>query len=438
MEGKVARIGTTNKLQDLRRKIYFAAKSDKQKRFWGLFCHVSKKEVLYEAYKMAKQNDGSPGIDGITFEDIEEVGLEQFIENIREGLINGKYKPLRNRKVEIPKESGKVRVLGIPTIKDRVVQGALKIILESIYEADFANNSYGYRPKKSQHQAIVRVSQGIMRRFTKVIDVDLSAYFDNVKHHILMKKIAKRINDPKIMKLLRMILKANGKVGVPQGGVISPLLSNIYLNAIDNMFGKAIKETQKNGYQEMDYCRFADDMVILVSGHKSQEWLVEKSLKRLSEELEKLQVKLNIDKTKTVDMNRGETFAFLGFEYRLVMYKDKKMVLLRPKKMKVQGLINKVKKIIDEGSNKTLYQVIQELNPVIRGWINYYRIGHCGRLFSRLKNWVEMKVRRYVRKKQGRFGFGWKEWSKEIVYGKWRLYNDYQIRYYNLKASPYQ
>jgi hypothetical protein len=251
-----------------------------------------------------------------------------------------------------------------------------------------------------------------------------------------MKKIAKRVNDPQIMKLLKMILKANGKVGVPQGGVISPLLSNIYLNAIDNMFEKAIKETQNKEYQEMDYCRFADDMVILVSGHKRQEWLVEKCFRRLSEELEKLQVKLNIDKTKIVDMEKGETFAFLGFEYRLVKQNGKKMVLLRPKKKKVQGLIDKVKKHINESGSKTLYHLIQELNPVLMGWVNYYRIGHCGRLFSHLKNWVEKKVRRFVRKKQGRFGFGWKEWSNEIVYGEWGLYNDYQIRYYEMKAKP--
>lgn len=177
-------------------------------------------------------------------------------------------------------------------------------------------------------------------------------------------------------------------------------------------------------------------LVILVSGHKSQEWLVEKSLRRLKQELERLQVKLNIDKTKTVDMEKGETFAFLGFDYKLVMHNGKKMVLLRPKKKKVQGLINKVKKHLNESGNKTLYQVVQELNSVLRGWINYYRIGHCGRLFSHLRHWVEMKVRRFVRKRQGRFGFGWKEWSKEIVYGKWGLYDEYQIRYYELKASP--
>lgn len=253
------RIGAISKLQELRRKIYLIAKSEKRKRFWGLFCHVAKMETLMEAYRLAKIKDGSPGIDGVTFGDIEAKGLDDFINQIREELINGLYYPSRNRKVEIPKSNGKTRTLGIPTIKDRVVQGALKLILEPIYEADFADGSYGFRPKRSQHQAITKVAKSIMRGYTKVIDVDLTAYFDNVNHKILMDKVSRRINDPKIMRLMKLVLKANGKKGVPQGGVISPLLSNIYLNAIDHMFERAKEETKRNGYENIDYCRYADD-----------------------------------------------------------------------------------------------------------------------------------------------------------------------------------
>lgn len=337
------RTGAIDELQELRRKIYLTAKSEKRKRFWGLFCHVTKMETLDKTYKLARENNGSAGIDGVTFEDIERYGTYNFIKEIREELISGTYLPTRNRKVEIPKSNGKTRTLGIGTIKDRVVQGALKLILEPIFDADFSECSYGFRPKKNQHQAVNRVAKGIVRGFTKVIDVDLTAYFDNINHKILMAKIAIRINDPKIMRLIKLMLKINGKVGVPQGSVISPLFSNIYLNAIDRMFEKAKQGTARKGYENMEYCRFADDTVILVNGNESMNWLVSKSYRRLNEELSNLKINLNVEKTKVVDMSQGETFGFLGFDFRLVKNKEKKMVLLKPKKKKITELITKVK-----------------------------------------------------------------------------------------------
>jgi RNA-directed DNA polymerase len=215
--------GATKRVQDLRRKIYGVAKSDKYKRFWGMYCHVTKEDFLYEAYKISKKNDGSPGIDGVTFKDIGKAGLANFIAGIKQELEDGTYRPMKNRRKAIPKANGKERILGIPTIKDRVVQGALKLVLEAVFEADFAENSYGYRPKKHQHDAVVRIAKAPMRGLTKVIDVDLSAYFDNVKHHILLAQVARRINDPKIMKLLKLILKTSGKKGVPQGGLCEAL-----------------------------------------------------------------------------------------------------------------------------------------------------------------------------------------------------------------------
>ena len=213
----MVRTGAIKQVQDLRRKIYVAAKSDKLKRFWGMYRHIFKEEVLYTAYRMAKQNNGAPGIDGVTFKDIERAGMAQFISELQQELINGTYRPSRNRKQAIPKANGKMRILGIPTIKDRVVQGALKLILEPIFEADFADNSYGYRPGKSQHDVVVRVAKAGIKRLTTVIDIDLSAYFDSIRHHILLQKVSRRINDPKIMKLLKMILRTGGKKGVPQG-----------------------------------------------------------------------------------------------------------------------------------------------------------------------------------------------------------------------------
>ena len=221
---------TPIKVQDLRRRIYLKAKADKAWRFWGLYVHVCKKATLLEAYKVAKRNNGAPGIDGVTFAGVEQSGVEAFLQDIRDELVSETYRPMRNRRLEIPKGGGKFRTLGIPSIRDRVVQGALKLILEPVFEADFQPGSYGYRPKRTAHQAIGRVTAAVVQNKTTVIDVDLAAYFDTVRHDILLRKVAQRVDDPQVLKLLKSILKASGKRGVPQGGVISPLLSNVYLN----------------------------------------------------------------------------------------------------------------------------------------------------------------------------------------------------------------
>jgi retron-type reverse transcriptase len=204
-------------LQELRRRIYRKAKSEKTHRFWGLFVHVTKRQTLEEAYRIAKRNRGAPGVDGETFEAIEAAGLPEFLDAIRDDLKTGRYQPKPNRRVEIPKENGKVRVLQVPCIRDRVVQGAVKLILEAIFEADFCPNSYGFRPKRSPHQALAQVRRSVMRRMSTVVDVDLSKYFDTVRHSVLLDKIAKRIQDPEVMHLVKQIIKAAGKVGVPQG-----------------------------------------------------------------------------------------------------------------------------------------------------------------------------------------------------------------------------
>jgi len=232
-------------LQDLRRSLYIKAKAEPSWSFWGLYAHICKMETLHEAYLMAKKNDGAPGIDGVTFEAIEESGVASFLQQIRDELVSNTYRPMRARKKEIPKEVGnKVRVLSIPAIRDRVVQGTLKLILEPIFEADFQVGSYGYRPKRTAHEAVYRVAQAIAKSKTRVIDLDLRAYFDNVQHSVLLAKVAQRVRDATVMRLLKMILKATGKKGVPQGGVVSPLLSNLYLNEVDRMLEKAITTTR--------------------------------------------------------------------------------------------------------------------------------------------------------------------------------------------------
>jgi RNA-directed DNA polymerase len=244
-------------LQDLRKSLYVKAKAESTWRFWGLYVHVCKMETLQEAYRMAKSNNGAPGIDGVAFEAIEESGAESFLRQIRDELVTHTYRPMRARKKEIPKDGGRVRVLSIPAIRDRVVQGALKLILEPIFEADFQSGSYGYRPKRTPHQAVSRVAQAIVEEKTRIIDIDLRAYFDNVQHFLLLEKVARRVQDDEVMHLLKMMLKATGEKGVPQGGVISPLLSNLYLTEVDRMLEKAIATTRRGQYTNVQYARFA-------------------------------------------------------------------------------------------------------------------------------------------------------------------------------------
>ena len=252
---------TSTNLQELRRKIYIKAKAEKSWRFWGIYVHICKMETLREAYRLTKSNKGAPGIDGMTFEAIEQSGVNELLEQIQYELKTRTYYPMRNRKKAIPKGGGKSRILGIPSIRDRVVQGAVKLILEPIFESDFQPGSYGYRPKRTAHVAIERVAKAVVKGMTRVIDVDLKSYFDTVRHDILLSKIALRVNDADVMRLMKLILKATGKRGVPQGGSISPLLSNIYLNEVDKMLERAKAVTGTDGYQHIEYARWADDRV---------------------------------------------------------------------------------------------------------------------------------------------------------------------------------
>src|SRR5271166_6490610 len=315
-EGKDEMTKASIDLQDLRRRIYVKAKAEPSWRFWGLYVHVCKMETLRAAYEMAKRNDGAPGIDGVTFEAIEAQGVEALLEQLRDELIGRTYQPLPARRQEIPKDGGKVRVLSIPAIRDRVVQGALKLILEPVFEADFQPGSFGYRPKRTAHGAIKRVAEAIVQRKTRVLDFDLRAYFDNVRHDRLLEKVAQRVDDGDIMHLLKVMLKASGKKGAPQGGVISPLLSNLYLNEVDRMLERAREVTRNGKYTYIEYARFADDLVILIDAYKRHDWLVGAVDKRLREELARLQVEINDEKSRMVDLERGESFGFLGFDFR--------------------------------------------------------------------------------------------------------------------------
>ena len=418
-------------LQDLRRKIYLKAKSDKTWRFWGLYVHVCKIEALQCAYRDVKANNGAPGIDGVTFADIEKAGVEVFLEQIQSELHTRTYRPMRNRIKEIPKDNGKVRILGIPSIRDRVVQGALKLVLEPIFEADFQEGSYGYRPKRTAHAAIDRVAAAVVKNKTRVIDLDLSSYFDNVRHGTLMKKVAERVNDDDVMRLLKLILKAGGSRGVPQGGVISPLLSNIYLNEVDKMLERAKEVTRYGRFTYIEYARFADDLIILVDGYRKWEWLIQAAHKRLLEEFEKLDVQMNKEKTRIVDLTRDETFSFLGFDFRrLKTRRGAWGVRITPRMKARTALLRKLKDVFRRYQSQPVDRVVYLINPILRGWANYFRIGNSSRCFGYVKDWVERKIRRHLMYARKRRGFGWNRWSRAWLYETFGLYNDYGVRYH--------
>jgi RNA-directed DNA polymerase len=430
MGGKGEVIKAPSSLQDLRRSLYVKAKAEPTWRFWGLYVHVCKQETLYEAYRMAKENNGAPGIDGVTFEAIEEGGVESFLEQIGAELATHTYRPLRARKKEIPKEGGKkVRVLSIPAIRDRVVQGALKLILEPIFEADFQAGSYGYRPKRTAHQAVNRVAQAIVESKTRILDFDLRAYFDNVQHYLLLAKVARRVRDDEVLHLLKMMLRATGKKGVPQGGVISPLLSNLYLTEVDRMLEKAIVTTRRGQYTHVQYARFADDLVILIDSHPRHDWLMKAVDRRLREELAKLRVEINEDKSRRVDLVKGESFAFLGFEYRRIRSRNRVWrPYYAPKLKKRTALFAKLREIFRGNVSQPVGKVIELINPILQGWVMYFRIGDSSRCFSMVRRWVDKKVRRHSMRVSGRRGMGWKRWSREWLYGSLGLFNDYRVR----------
>src|SRR5215831_10767653 len=418
-------------LQDLRRRLYTKAKAEKDWRFWGLYVHVGKPETLRTAYDLAKRNNGAPGIDGVTFGAIEAAGVEAFLGQLRDELVARTYRPLRNRRVEIPNDDGTtVRVLGIPAIRDRVVQGALKCILEPIFEADFHDGSYGYRPQRSAQGAVVRVAEAIAKNKTRVIDLDLAAYFDTVRHDLLLGKVARRVRDGEILHLLRLMLKASGKRGVPQGGVISPLLSNVYLNEVDAMLERAKEVTRNGRFTYVEYARYADDLVILVNGQGRNGWLLRAVDRRVREEFVKLDLRLNETKSRVVDLTQGEAFGFLGFTFqRLRSPRGRWWVLKTPAIKQRTALLWKLKEVFQRWRSQPVAHVISVINPILRGWVNYFRVGNAARCFGFVKEWVEKKVRRHLMRARGRRGFGWKRWSTARIYTRLGVFNDYRVQY---------
>jgi group II intron reverse transcriptase/maturase len=302
---------------------------------------------------------------------------------------------------------------------------AVKIVIEPIFEADFCSSSYGFRPKKNAHQAIKEVARQITSGKKKVVDIDIAKYFDTIPQDELIEKVAERVADKNVINLIKKWLKAGvmqegeikrNSIGTPQGGVISPLLANIYLNHLDKKWEEEEME-KKTGAKLV---RYADDMVV-VSKH-SEKWLYRKVKEILEVELK---LKINENKSKVIDAEK-EGVKFLGFEIRRSR-SGKKFAFVYPSKKAMERLYEKIREIVNPRIPVTTEIVIEKLNMVLRGWVNYFRIGHASKWFKKVKDYVEKKVRRYIRGKRNRAGYGWKGMSKEYLYKDLGLYNDYRV-----------
>jgi len=265
-----------------------------------------------------------------------------------------------------------------------------------------------------------------------VIDVDLSQYFDTIQHSILLKKIAERVQDPDVMHLIKQILKTGGKIGVPQGGPFSPLAANIYLNEVDWTFDEIRKKTAQGEYDAVNYHRFADDIVITVSGHHTKRGWPERAMQRLREQLEPLKVQMNPEKTKVVNMLKGESFGYLGFDLRRVKGRESKdhYILLTPKKKARQNVKVQIREIIKRGGAMPMPKVIDKINSVLQGWVQFFRVGNSSRAFSEVREYTEMKIRTLLtrRKRRHKTSIGWKRWSNEYLYGELELFWDWKLR----------
>jgi RNA-directed DNA polymerase len=275
-----------------------------------------------------------------------------------------------------------------------------------------------------------RVAQAIVQNKTRVIDVDVAAFFDTVRHDVLLGKVARRVQDGEILHLVKLMLKASGKRGVPQGGVISPLLANVYLTEVDAMLERAKEETRNGRYTYLEYARYADDLVILVDGYRHHDWLLQAAHQRLHEELAKLHLRVNADKTRIVDLSQGESFGFLGFDFRRVRSRRGAWrPQYTPKLKQRTAVLHKLKAVFQRSDSQPIRGVIAEINPILRGWVAYFRIGHASRSFAYVKLWVEKKVRRQMMRARNRGGFGWTRWSTAWLHEALGLFGDYRVQY---------
>jgi RNA-directed DNA polymerase len=402
---------TPETIRTLQRKLYRKAKQEPACRFHALYDKVYRADILSHAYALVRANKGSAGIDGITFAAIEEnEGATAFLAELEEALRTKTYKPDPVKRVMIPKSDGSQRPLGIPTIRDRVAQMAVKLVIEPIFEADFCETSYGFRPKKSARDAVDDVAYAMNTGYTEVIDADLSKYFDTIPHANLMAVVAERISDGAILHLIQMWLKVpvmeggkdgkkrnvgggkGSRKGTPQGGVISPLLANLYLHILDRIWER--HELQ----QRLGTCivRYADDIVLLCRSNKSDE-----AMAVLRQILERLGLSLNEAKTKIVNAYTGK-FDFLG--YTIGMGRGRKTGNYYPHVQPSKKAEQKVKDRITELTtrNRTIMPlewVVNEVNATVRGWVGYFHYRNCSRTLTRVRNHLEQRLITHLRKR---------------------------------------
>ena len=408
-KGIAAMLQTPTTIRTLQRKLYRKAKQEPSFRFYSLYDKVYRADTLNHAWCLVRSNRGSAGVDGVTFEDIEEKeGKEAFLAKLEEALKSKTYKPDPVKRVMIPKPDGSKRPLGIPTIRDRVAQMAVKMVIEPIFEADFCDNSFGFRPKRSAHGAVDDITRTMRQGYTNVIDADLSKYFDTIPHSNLMAVVAERICDKAVIHLIRQWLKApvvetdgNGKrkytggkgnrKGTPQGGVISPLLANLYLHLLDRIWERRQLQVRFGAR----LIRYADDCVVLCK------WGTKKPMEMINYILGRLDLTLNEEKTHIVNAYR-ESFDFLGFEFG--MKRSRKTGRCYPHTQPSRKSLKKIKSRITELTKRNVItlpieSVVRNVNFLLRGWVNYFHYGNSSESFGNLKWHVEERIRTHLRKR---------------------------------------